>query len=261
MPGRRFRPLGCHALGALGLLCALAAATGCRAVATGRNVDGVRYFQQGQYPVAIQRFQSALTVDPKNPDSYYNMAAVYHRTGVQTKDQNSLNQAESLYRQCLAYNPNHVDCHRGLAVLLTETNRTSDAFKLLRDWATVNPQSSDARVELARLYEEYSDPKNAENYLTEALTIDSRDWRAHAALGRLKEQSGDYGQALVNYQRAHEINRFQPELSQRIASLQAKAPAVPGAGGTTTTGGTITAGAAPAGSPRSAAAPRGFRNF
>ncbi len=248
--------LRCFVPTAISLLCALGLSTGCRAVATGRNVDGVRYFQQGQYPVAIQRFDSALTIDPKNPDSYYNKGAVLHRTGLATKDQNALNQAESLYRQCLAYNPNHVDCHRGLAVLLTETNRTQDAFTLLRNWATVNPNSSDARVELARLYEEYKDPGKAETYLTEALTINSRDWRAHAALGRLKEQSGDYSQALVNYQRAQQLNRFQPELEQRIASLQSKAPAVPGAGGTTTA-----AGAAPIGTPRSAAAPRAFRNF
>jgi tetratricopeptide (TPR) repeat protein len=153
---------------ALILFSTLVLGVGCRAVSTGRNVDGVRYFQQGQYPVAIQRFDSALTIDPKNPDSYYNKAAVLHRTGLQAKDQNALNQAESLYRQCLAYNPNHVDCHRGLAVLLTETNRTPDAFTLLRNWATVNPQNSDARVELARLYEEYGDSRAAETYLTEA---------------------------------------------------------------------------------------------
>jgi Flp pilus assembly protein TadD len=238
------------------LLCALTVATGCRAVSTGRNVDGVRYFQQGQYPVAMQRFDAALTIDPKNPDSYYNKGALYHRTGLQTKDQNALNQAESLYRQCLAYSPDHVDCHRGLAVLLTETNRTNDAFTLLRGWATTSPQNSDARVELARLYEEYGDGGAAERYLTEALTLNSRDWRAHAALGRIKERSGDLNQALVNYQRAHQLNRFQPELEQRIASLQKSAPAVPTVGGTTT----ATA-VPPLGTPRNAAAPRPFRNF
>ncbi len=238
------------------MLAALVLGVGCRAVSTGRNVDGVRYFQQGQYPVALRRFESALTIDPKNPDSYYNMGAIHHRTAVQTKNPNELNQAESLYRQCLAYDPNHVDCHRGLAVLLTETNRTADAFKLLRDWATVNPHSSDARVELARLYEEYGDQRAAETYLTEALTINSRDWRAHAALGRIKEQAGDHGQALVNYQRAHQLNRFQPELEQRIASLQSKAPAVPAAGGTTTA-----AGGAPLTGQRSAAAPQTFRTY
>ena len=75
-------------------LAVLAFPCGCRMVSQGRNVDGVRYFQQGQYPVAIQRFDSALTIDPKNPDTYYNKAAVYHRSGLASRDQNSLTQAD-----------------------------------------------------------------------------------------------------------------------------------------------------------------------
>jgi tetratricopeptide (TPR) repeat protein len=194
-------------------------------VSQGRNVDGVRYFQQGQYPVAIQRFDAALTIDPKNPDTYYNKAAVYHRMGLANRDQNSQNaltQAESLYNQCLDLNPDHVDCHRGLAVLLTETGRVDKAFALLRGWTTRSPQNAEARVELARLYEEYGDTRAAETALNEALALNSRNWRAHAALGRIKEQSGDLPQALQNYQMAYSINRFQPELSQRIATLQTR---------------------------------------
>ena len=201
-------------------LCALQ--SGCRMVSQGRNVDGVRYFQQGQYPVAIQRFDAALTIDPKNPDTYYNKAAVYHRTGLTNRDQNLLTQAESLYNQCLDLNPDHVDCHRGLAVLLTETGRVDKAFTLLRGWTTRSPQNADARVELARLYEEYGDTRSAETALNEALAVNTRNWRAHAALGRLKEQSGDLNQALQNYQTAYSINRFQPELQQRIATLQSR---------------------------------------
>src|SRR5215207_3818331 len=108
-------------LGLAAMLTLLICLAGCRMVSTGRNVDGVRYFQQGQYPVALQRFDAAQTADPRNPDTYYNKAAVLHRMGLVNRDQNSLTQAESLYQQCLSLNPNHVDAHRGLAVLLTET--------------------------------------------------------------------------------------------------------------------------------------------
>ena len=206
----------------LALLAVVALAAGCRMVAQGRNVDGVRYFQQGQYPVALQRFDAALTIDPQNPDSYYNKAAVYHRMGLANRDQNVLTQAESLYNQCLDLNPNHVDCHRGLAVLLSETGRNDKAFTLLQNWTARSPQNADARVELARLYEESSNPQSAELALNEALALDMRNWRAHAALGRLKEQAGDYPQALQNYQLAYQYNRFQPELQQHIASLQSR---------------------------------------
>jgi hypothetical protein len=37
----------------------------------------------------------------------------------------------------------------------------------------------------------------------------------------LREVSGDRAQALANYQRSLAINRFQPEISARVAALQA----------------------------------------
>lgn len=234
------------AVAALAMVAALALC-GCRAVSTGRNVDGVRHFQQGQYPVAIQRFDSALSIDRNNPDSYYNKAAVAHASGIKTGDRNQLTQAESLYNQCLDLNPNHVDCHRGLAVLLTETGRVDRAFALLQKWAVTSPQNAEARVELARLYEEYGDPRAAEQYLNEALAIDARNWRAHAALGRMKEQQGDLAQALQNYERAHSLNRFQPQLPQRIADLRGRVQPLPAN--------------TQLGSTRTAAAPRPFMRY
>jgi tetratricopeptide (TPR) repeat protein len=204
------------------LLPLLVASFGCRMVSQGRNVDGVRYFQQGQYPVALQRFDAALTIDPRNPDTYYNKAAVYHRIGLANRDQNALTQAESLYNQCLDLSPDHVDCHRGLAVLLAETGRSPQALALLTNWVNSSPRNAEARVELARLYEEQSQPQRAETALNEALALDMRNWRAHAALGRLKEQAGDYPQALQNYNYAYSLNRFQPEIQRQIASLQTR---------------------------------------
>ena len=229
----------------------LAASAGCRMVSTGRNVDGVRYFQQGNYPVAIRRFDAAMTIDPRNPDTYYNKAAVLHREGLVKRDQNSLTQAESLYQQALTYDANHIDAYRGLAVLLTETGRTSEAFALLNRWAVTNPSSSDARVEIARLHEEYNQTQQAEASLHSALQIDSRNWRALAALGRLRENQGDLAQALQNYQTAYAYNRFQPELQAKIASLQSRVPLQPGAAPLT----------GPAAGNRSAASPSPFRSF
>src|SRR4029079_687918 len=93
MPNRRTPGFDFAMLaGPLALLAIVALSAGCRMVAQGRNVDGVRYFQQGQYPVAIQRFDSALTIDPQNPDSYYNKAAVYPRMGTAHHAQAALTQ-------------------------------------------------------------------------------------------------------------------------------------------------------------------------
>jgi len=207
--------------------------------ADSQNLQGVKLYQQGNYDGAMQQFQQALATHPENADAYYNMAATVHRMGIAKNDQNMLRQAETLYNQCLDLNEDHVDCHRGLGVLLAETGRSDRAFKLMQNWAASSPSSPDARVELARLYEEFGDPEQAKLQLTEALQIDHFDARAWNALGRLREQAGDYGQALADYQRSYEVNSSQPQIAERIAALNHKiystgAPAVTPPGGTRT---------------------------
>ena len=64
--------------------------------------------------------------------------------GLQRGDQNLIDQSEALYNQCLDHDPNHVECHRGLAVLLVDTNRADRAFALMKSWASQNPTYSEA---------------------------------------------------------------------------------------------------------------------
>ena len=113
---------------------------GCQWAASGQNSTGARLYEQGQYSAALQRFQKVITSDPSNADGYYNLAATNHRLGNQRNDTQQLTQAEALYNQCLDHDPNHVECHRGLAVLLVDTGRPDRAFALMKNWASQNPK-------------------------------------------------------------------------------------------------------------------------
>jgi len=231
----RLTKLGSWRIVTLGLVAL--AATGCKVAADGQNLQGARLYQSGNYDTAMQNFQKAVATDPTNADGYYNMACTMHRMGSAKNDQNTLNQAETLYNQCLDVDPNHADCYRALAVLLVETGRSDKAFNLLKNWALRSPQVADARVELARLYEEFGDPEAAKTYLTEAVGLDQYNARAWNALGRLREQTGEYSQALANYQRSYNLNRFQPEIQERMAALNRT---IATQGGTTQAGDTRT---------------------
>jgi tetratricopeptide (TPR) repeat protein len=195
---------------AAGLLTAMS--TGCSWMSTGENSEGVRMFQQGYYDAAAGKFRTAMQNDPNNPDSYYNLAAYYHRQGKLQQHPTDTAQAESYYRQCLDHDPNHIACRRG---------RSEEAFKMLEEWSTENPSQPAPKIELARMYEEFGDKNAAKENLTAALTISPNDPRALAALGKLREESGDVNQAVANYQRSLMVNRFQPELAQRVNALQA----------------------------------------
>jgi len=197
----------------------LASASGCQWAASGQNAQGARLYQQGQYTAALQEFQKAIASDPQNADGYYNLAATTHRLGLQRQDSALISQAESLYNQCLDHSPNHVECHRGLAVLLVDTGRPDRAFALMKNWATQNPTFAEARIELARLYEEAGESQTALKYLEDAVQTDANNSRAWLALGRLREANGDLTQALQNYQRSYAVNPAQPMVSERIAAL------------------------------------------
>ncbi|MCC9599650.1 tetratricopeptide repeat protein [Stieleria sp. JC731] len=192
---------------------------GCRFSASGKNALGAQLHQQGQYTAALQQFQQVVADDPSNPDGYYNLAATTHRLAKQRSDEALFNNAEALYNQCLDHDPNHVECHRGLAVLLMDTGRPDRAFALMKNWASTNPMAAEPRIELARLYEEVDQPETALKYLEDAVQQDANNSRAWLALARLRESSGDLPQALQNYQRALALNNTQPMIAERVAAL------------------------------------------
>lgn len=197
----------------------LVGSVGCTWTASGKNALGTQLHQQGQYTAAMQQFQQVVAEDPTNPDGYYNLAATTHRLAEQRKDEALFRNAEALYNQCLDHEPNHIECHRGLAVLLMDTGRPDRAFALIKNWASANPAASEPRVELARLYEEAGEPQTALKYLEDAVQQDANNSRAWLALARLRESSGDLPQALQNYQRALALNNTQPMVAERVAAL------------------------------------------
>jgi tetratricopeptide (TPR) repeat protein len=225
-------------VGAIGVI-ALVGQVGCNSMASSAlNSEGVRLYQSGSYQQAAATFQKAIATNPRSADAYYNLASALHKNGKLNNISADLQQAEQLYNQCLDYDPNHTECYRGLAVLLAETNRRDASYRLLEGWASRNPQLPDPKIELARLLEESNSLPQAAARLEEAIAIDPHNSRALTALGRLRESTGDTVQALANYQRSLAINRFQPAIEQRVASLQAGqgavAPAVTPPGGTRT---------------------------
>jgi tetratricopeptide (TPR) repeat protein len=185
------------------------------------NTTGVQLYQQGNYLGAVNHFQQALAKQPGNPDCFYNLGATYHQQAKVFSRPEDLKTAEQYYHLCLARNPNHEACQRGLAVLLVEEGRSDEATAQLQQWAQRQPGNPNPQIELARLCEEHGDVREAENHLVDALAVDPNNPRALVALGQLRESSGQTAQALANYNRALAIDPRQPTVAAHVAALSA----------------------------------------
>ena len=197
----------------------LVACSGCGGLSRNDNAAGVQLYQQGNYLGAVDHFQQALARQPGNADCFYNLGATYHQQAKLLGRPADLQTAEQYYHLCLARNPNHDACQRGLAVLLVEENRRDEALAQLQQWAARQPGNPNPQIEIARLCEEHGDVREAENHLIDALAIDPHNPRALVALGQLREASGQSSQALANYTRALAVDPGQPVVSARVATL------------------------------------------
>ncbi len=210
-----------------GLLCVISL-VGCNLGAQRHNTIGRQAFEQGQFPTAINEFQSALNLNPNNADAYYNLGTSFYSMGKQSNNAQWLKQAEELYRHSISLNDQHVDAHRGLAALLIETNQEKYAFDLINTWKERYPTSTEPIVELARLYQEYGDNRRATDLLADALKIDSSNVRVLKAMGHVREIQGQTHLALDNYLRVLQIEgQAEPMIVSKVASLQAQLAQLP----------------------------------
>lgn len=202
--------------------------SGCQAMnAETHNAQGVKYLEQKKYDLALAEFEGARHQMPDAPNAYYNIASTYHQLGLENKDPKMYSMAEQYYNICLTKAPNHVNCHRGLAVLMVETARTDQALALLKSWETRKPNDVNPKIEIARLSQELGQNEEAARYLTAAIAADPTNTRAYNALGLLQETAGDYEQALAHYKSSIANNPDQVDINTRIAAIEYRAVADP----------------------------------
>ncbi len=207
---------------AIGSLAVILTSSGCNVAANRQNSVGRQSYESGQYTQAINSFQRALNLSPKNADAWYNLASSYYQLGKQSQNQQWIDQSEQLFRQAIALNDQHVEAHRSLAALLVETDRQRNAFELVDDWRNRYPQSAEPLIEIARLYQEYGDNRRATDFLSDAVRLESGNVRALKALGHVREVQGQLNLAMENYNRALALDNSQYEVAQRVQQISAR---------------------------------------
>ncbi|MEZ6123181.1 MAG: tetratricopeptide repeat protein [Planctomycetaceae bacterium] len=180
------------------------------------NASGQGFYQQGNYAMAAQQFQTALASNPANPDYMSNLAKARLKMGDQAG-------AEQLFRAALASSPSHQPSYHGLAEMMLAQGRSTDAQQLLSSWASTQPYVPESHVELAWLQRELGQDQLAEQTLKSALEVNPNHSTALAQLGQLYQDNGQVSEAVTLYQQSLRSNWNQPEVQSRLAVAAAAA--------------------------------------
>jgi tetratricopeptide (TPR) repeat protein len=199
------------------VIIALVCCGGCETVEQERlkqlNTDALHRFGEGDYAGARESFEAALVLKPEDTNLLYNIGQCFDRQGDSA-------QAEKWYRQCLEKSEQHGECRHALIVLLVRTKRRGEAENMIHDWLAQHSDLPGPYAAEGWLLREDKAYPQAQLRFQQALNLDAHCVRALVELGILYEEMNLPERSLVLYERALAQNPHQPEITERLNSLQ-----------------------------------------
>jgi len=166
---------------------------------------------QGQLPMATKRTQDAGIHD--------NLAGVWHdnaekfskpfspsadliQLALQHHQRGEFAQAETLYRQILQTQPNHLTALHSLGVLAAQMQNDDAAFALFKQAIQINNQVPLVYQSLGNLLSNQHQFAEAAIYYQQALDLDPTDLDIYSRLGYVLRAQGKVAEAVTYYQQA-----------------------------------------------------------
>ncbi|MEN8168851.1 MAG: type IV pilus biogenesis/stability protein PilW [Pseudomonadota bacterium] len=167
---------------------------------------GLRYMQQGNYEVALQKFNKALSFDNRYAPAHHYLAELYRRLDQYEK-------ADEHYRDALYYSEDDSSLSNNYGAFLCSRERYDDGEKQFLNVLKnpVYPRKDQVYENLGLCVERKPNAERAEEYLRSALRINPRLPKSLLAMARLSFSKGNYLSTRAYLQRYLDVARHTAE--------------------------------------------------
>jgi eukaryotic-like serine/threonine-protein kinase len=151
--------------------------------------------------LALQEFQKALSINPRDAEAISGMAGVYERMG-------RIQDAEQSYKRAMALKPDYWDGYNSLANFYDRQGKTAEAIVQYQRVIELTPDNPAAYSNLGAEYTSVGDQRSnekAELAFKKSLEL-SPTYAAYANLGNLYMGEGRYNEAAETTRKALELN-------------------------------------------------------
>jgi serine/threonine protein kinase/tetratricopeptide (TPR) repeat protein len=151
---------------------------------------------------AIEKYKQAVDLDPRYAAAYAKLGVAYCRLAAVLHDPAALDLARRNCDASLALNPNLVDSHAAMAVVLEGTGDDRGALKEFSKALALDPSDPKTLVWQAQLFSKLNRWQDAERTLRRVLALRPNDWVAYNELGVALNSQGKYGDAIDQFRLA-----------------------------------------------------------
>ena len=142
-------------------------------------------------------------------DSLLPLAQDYHRTG-------RVSDAERMYKQIVAEQPDHTEAWYLLGILFFQTGRKRQSIEYLQKASASAPDNADILASLGSIRAELGDYESAVVDLRRATEVGADDPKPFTRLGMVLMETGRYEEAIPVYQR---LNAMMPQAAGGLFNL------------------------------------------
>jgi len=150
---------------------------------------------------------------PLNIPATIQAALAHHQSG-------RLPQAEALYRQVLAVEPNNVHVLHFLGVLAQQVGQHAQAVQLIGRALQLHPGYADAHNNLGNVLREQGRIEEAIAHYQQALRLKPDYSDAHNNLGVIRQQQGQWDAAVAHYQQALRLRPNDPKTHNNLGIVR-----------------------------------------
>ncbi len=187
---------------------------------------------------AIENYEKAIELDPKNPEIYQYLANVQitladlemieQNSGKQAEAEMELPQksleylsmAEDYLKKVLILKPEHVGANITLVSLYERQRETEKALNKAIENVELYPQAAELQMDLGRLYYQREDYDQAEDSLLRALGLNVEYANARYLYGLVLDKKGNKNQAIKEFEKIKESNQDNELLQKIIDNLK-----------------------------------------
>lgn len=167
---------------------------------------GEYYIAQGDVDTAIERFQEAMNLDPKNVEAKtgYGEALAVRGNNLLAKDQAA--SAKGVFLEALKYDPDNVAANFGLAQVYDELGQQADAIAAYEKSLKNDKELTEIYLPLGVLYYQTGEIAKADELLTNAYTRNPESAETQFFYGLVRAAQNKTEEALKAFQKAKTLD-------------------------------------------------------